>query len=160
MEWIGGSDGMTVVAVGGILAAIAIPAYQDYTLRAEVAAALVEAAALKMAIAEYYASEGELPTDAESLGMDLPLVASSGKAEIDLDNGAIIVRFNDSAGTALAGTYLYLLPAQQGEGSINWRCGNAASGAEDLLVEMSEDTLATDIDVRYLPTACRAGESE
>jgi type IV pilus assembly protein PilA len=158
MEWIGGSDGLTVVAVGGILAAIAIPAYQDYTLRAEVAAALIEAAALKMAISEYYASQGELPADAESLGMDLPLVASSGKAEIDLDNGAIIVRFSENIGNALAGKYLYLLPAQQGEGTLGWLCGAAADYSEDLLVEMSEDTVATDIDMRYLPAACRAGE--
>jgi Tfp pilus assembly major pilin PilA len=159
MEWIGGSDGLTVVAVGGILAAIAIPAYQDYTLRAEVAAALLEAAALKVAIAEYYVNQAELPVDAEALGLELPLITASGNAEIDLDNGAIIVRFSDSIGNALAGKYLYLLPAQQGDNSLTWLCGAAADYSDELLVEMSEDTVATDIDARYLPVACRAGEA-
>jgi Tfp pilus assembly major pilin PilA len=158
MEWIGGSDGLTVVAVGGILAAIAIPAYQDYILRAEVAAALIEAAALKMAIAEYYASQAELPTEAEALGMQLPLTTANGNAEIDLDNGAIIVRFGESMANALAGKYLYLLPTQEGEGTLGWLCGAAADDSDQLLVEMSEDTVATDIDARYLPVACRAGE--
>ena len=156
MEWIGGSDGLTVVAVGGILAAIAIPAYQDYTLRAEVASAMIETAALKVAIADYYADQAELPTDAESLAMELPLTTASGKAEVDLDNGAVIVRFNDSAGSGLAGTYLYLLPAQQGEGAITWLCGHAANGADDLLVEMSEDAATTDVPERYLPASCRS----
>jgi Tfp pilus assembly major pilin PilA len=157
MEWIGGSDGLTVVAVGGVLAAIAIPAYQDYSLRAEVAMALSEAAVLKTAITEYYLSEGELPTDAEALGMELPLPTSNGHAEIDLDNGSIILRFSESRGNALAGKYLYLLPAQQADETLIWHCGAAAGQADDLLVEMSEQMVATDVDARYLPVACRAG---
>lgn len=155
LEWLGGSDGLTGVAVVSVLAAIAIPAYQDYTVRAEVATALSEASALKTAIVEHYVSSGELPTDAEAVGMDLPMTTSNGHAQIDLDNGAIIVRFVDGAPSAIYGNYLYLAPAQNADETVEFRCGNAAQGAEDLLVQFEADTPMTDIDARYLPTACR-----
>lgn len=156
MEWIGGSDGMTVVAVGGILAAIAIPAYQDFTVRAEVATALSEASALKTAIVEQYVSSGELPTDGAALGMDLPQTTASGHAQISLDNGTILISFSDSAPSQIAGSYLYLVPAQSSDDSVEWRCGYAAAGAEDLLVAFEEGVAMSDVVERYLPAQCRA----
>ena len=160
MEWIGGSDGLTVIAVGGVLAAIAIPAYQDFTLRSEVALALAETSTLKTAIAEHYANKAEMPTDAASLGLELPLTTANGHAEIDVDNGAIVVRFNEAAARGLAGSYIYLLPAQQDDEALTWLCGPAAGFSDELLVEMNDDVVATDIDVRYLPAACRAGDGD
>src|SRR5881392_2568311 len=55
---------MIVVAIVGILAAIALPAYQDYTIRARVSEAAAAAGACKTAVAEYFASKAALPTDA------------------------------------------------------------------------------------------------
>ena len=60
---------MIVVAIVGILAAIAIPAYTDYTIRAKVSEALAFSAAAKTTISEYYASEGEMPPSLESAGL-------------------------------------------------------------------------------------------
>lgn len=156
LEWVNGSDGLTAAAAAGVLAAIAMPAYQDFTLRAEVAQALAETSALKTAITEHYASSGELPTDAASLGMDLPQASSNGHAQIDLDNGTILIHFTDQAAIRIAGKYLYLVPAQVSDDSVEWRCGYAAAGAEDLLVAFEEGVEMSDIDQRYLPTQCRA----
>ena len=156
MEWIGGSDGLTVVAVGGILAAIAIPAYQDFTVRAEIATALAESSALKTAIAEQYASSGELPTDAAALGMDLPQTTANGHAQISLDNGTILISFTDSAPSQIAGSYLYLVLAQSSDDSVEWRCGYAAAGAEGLLVAFEEGVAMSDVVERYLPAQCRS----
>lgn len=156
MEWIGGSDGLTVVAVGGILAAIAIPAYQDFTVRADVATALSETSALKTAIVEQYVGSGELPVDAAGLGMDLPLTTANDHAQISLDNGTILISFNDSAPAQIAGSYLYLVPAQSDDDNVEWRCGYAAAGAEDLLVAFEEGVAMSDVAERYLPAYCRA----
>src|SRR5882724_5935452 len=62
---------MIVVAIIGILAAIAIPAYQDYLVRAKVSEGLNLAAAAKTAVAEFYSSKGNLPTNNTSAGLAL-----------------------------------------------------------------------------------------
>jgi len=59
---------MIVVAIIGILAAVAIPAYQDYTTRAKVSECVAALAACKTSVAEYYASESALPADTDAAG--------------------------------------------------------------------------------------------
>ena len=59
---------MIVVAIIGILAAIAIPAYQDYTIRAQASEGLAMASATKAAVAEYYADKGTWPADDGAAG--------------------------------------------------------------------------------------------
>ena len=61
---------MIVVAIIGILAAIALPAYQDYTKRSHVSEGMALAAAAKVAVTEYYASEGSLPADSSNAGIN------------------------------------------------------------------------------------------
>ncbi|MFV1873662.1 MAG: pilin [Oleiphilus sp.] len=61
---------MIVVAIIGILAAVAIPAYQDYTVRAKVTEVLSVAAAAKTSISEFYSSVGEMPADADAAGVN------------------------------------------------------------------------------------------
>lgn len=152
LEALGGNNGMAAAAMAGILAAIAIPAYQDYTVRAKVAEALSASSSLKLAIAEHHAAKGEMPSDAQALAMELPYAHASG--DVDIDGGAVLIRFNESAPTPLSGKYLYLLPRYESE-SFRWICGNAPADAETLLVALPEDFSATDIDNRYLPTQCR-----
>src|SRR4026209_2701492 len=60
---------MIVVAIIGILAAIALPAYQDYTIRTKVSDGLSLAAAAKLAVAETYAATGSLPADNQAAGL-------------------------------------------------------------------------------------------
>lgn len=155
-EFLGGSNGMTAVAIVGVLTAIAVPSYQDYVVRSEVAMALQQASALKMAVAEHYQAEGELPESAEQLGMDLPLLNSDGKVSVDLDNGAILISFTEKSTKKLGDHYLYLLPALDQDDTLEFRCGAALGDHEELLVTIDEDFEGTDIDSRYLPAICRA----
>ncbi len=153
IEFASGGNIMVTAAVAGVLAAIAIPAYQDYETRATVAGAMAESAELKTLIAEHYAAKGELPDTAAKLGTELPKATSDGNAQVDLDNGSVLIQFTTSS-SKLSGKFLYLMPAGK-SGQLTWHCGNAARSDSDLLLDVPEDFVLTDIESRYLPTQCR-----
>jgi type IV pilus assembly protein PilA len=117
---------MIVVAIIGILAAIAIPAYQDYTIRAQVTEGLNLASAIKAAVAESYADRGQWPADMVALGIaNLP----SGKyvESIDIVDGTIDILYGIDANTAnLAGEHLGLKPMVSPNDDVIWVCGDAA----------------------------------
>jgi type IV pilus assembly protein PilA len=83
---------MIVVAIIGILAAIAIPAYQDYTIRAQVTEGLNLASAVKAAVAETYADRGAWPADMTAVGIT---AATTGKyvQSMALDAGTIVITY-------------------------------------------------------------------
>ncbi len=154
LEFVSGSGALAMAAVAGVAAAVAIPAYQDYILRASVNNAIAESASLKTMIAEHAAAHGELPDNGADIGAETPIATSDGKSTIDIDAGAILIQFNETA-EGLSGKHLYLLPAQTEGGPIEWHCGSASNDVEDLLVGLSEEASATDIEDRYLPVTCR-----
>src|SRR6056297_727507 len=86
---------MIVVAIIGILAAIAIPAYQDYTIRSQVTEGLNLAAAAKAAVAEDFLNEGMPPTNRTDAGMTANAIDTSGKyvTGINITNGSIIITY-------------------------------------------------------------------
>src|SRR5476649_1245503 len=88
---------MIVIAIIGILAAIAIPAYQNYTVRAQVTEGLNLADGWKTAVAEYYAQNGVMPTAANLTAAGL--VASTGKYVTSVTStlGAITVTYGNQA---------------------------------------------------------------
>ena len=129
---------MIVVAIIGILAAIALPAYQDYTARAQMSEAMVLADGQKGAVTEYYADKGEFPGSNASAGI---AAASdiSGKyvAQVAVGtSGKITATMKDSQVAAgIASATLSLAPTPT-SGAVQWACTSSASD-------------------KFVPAACR-----
>jgi type IV pilus assembly protein PilA len=110
---------MIVVAIIGILAAIALPAYQDYTKRAKVTEGLTLASSAKVAVAEYYTSENIMPTTLQSAGISTSISTPNVKSlTLSASGGGIIITydtpvFNDGT--------LTLVP-NAANGAITWDC--------------------------------------
>ncbi len=156
---------MIVVAIIGILAAIAIPAYQDYTIRAQVTEGLSLAADLKAAVAESVANTGEWPVDEIALGLVEGDKLGKYVGDVDVDMGTIVITY---AGTASGGSAnaildtltLSLKPWLSPNGDVAWVCGRATPAAA--LVETDgagadSGAVATSVGLldKYLPASCR-----
>ena len=127
---------MIVVAIIGILAAIALPAYQDYTIRARVSEGILAASGCKAAVAEYAASNGSLPADITASGCQT--TGSKYVSSLDVVNGVInVVLSGDAALGGAAGMTVTLTPsALTGNAIPDWTC----RGSEP----------------KYVPGSCRA----
>ena len=121
---------MIVVAIIGILAAVALPAYQNYTNRAKVTEALSVAAAAKLAVAETFTSNGALPTTNTEAGLptstdmngtDVLSVAVGG-------SGVITVTMRNSTNAVLSDKTVALTPTTSA-GSITWACSSNIDNA-------------------------------
>ena len=158
---------MIVVAIIGILAAIAIPAYQDYTIRAQVSEGMSLAAAAKAAVAEDFLNEGAAPTNRVDAGMTANITDTQGKyvASVAVANGTIVITYGNEANAQIANETLGLTPYESGDLSVIWKCGGApvpagstglrgASGAVNVAV-MNNGSLAGAAFQQYLPSACR-----
>ncbi len=156
LEGLGAAGGMAAIAAAGVLAAIAVPAYQDYTQRARIGAAVSAARPLQTAIAEHYRSEGALPEDADALGLPLPLQTADGSASIEFTDGAILIYFDDEESIDLAGEHLYLLPELDARGQLIWSCGHAALNSDaEALTDLAAQVELASIEPRLLPAQCR-----
>ena len=139
---------MIVVAIIGILAAIAIPAYQDYTIRSQVTEGLNLADAVKTGIAEYYANSGSWPNTTNLTGT----TASVGKyvSSVGVTGGAIIATYGNQANKTISGQTLALQPYTNANNDIVWVCGSASAPASTT----SQGTASTSVSAQYLPSAC------
>jgi type IV pilus assembly protein PilA len=148
---------MIVVAIIGILAAIAIPAYQDYTIRAQVSEGLNLAAAAKAAISESYLNTGAAPATRTKAGMSATATDTSGKyvTSVEVANGTITVTYNQADTNALIkGKTLAIRPWVTPDQSVAWQCGGAAQPAGTVTMPGGAAG-TTNVDTRYLPAACR-----
>jgi TM2 domain-containing membrane protein YozV/Tfp pilus assembly protein PilE len=106
------------VIIVGILAAVALPAYQDYSVRVQVAEALVETSMVRQKANEYFMQQGTLPPNNQSLNLPQPWILSKGH-EVIVSPQGIALRFSGTR--ILEGKTLYLSPVLQ-QGSLDWDC--------------------------------------
>ena len=157
---------MIVVAIIGILAAIAIPAYQDYTIRAQVSEGMSLAAAAKAAVAESFLNRGVPPANRLAAGMTATPGDTQGKyvESVAVANGNILITYGNEANAQIDQESLGLTPYESGDLSVMWKCGGAGvpgggnlmgtSGAANVAVQ-NNGTLAGTAFQQYLPSACR-----
>jgi type IV pilus assembly protein PilA len=149
---------MIVVAIIGILAAIAIPAYQDYTIRSQVTEGLNLASAVKAGVAEAYAQTGGWPADLDAAGGSTAN-PPSGKyvSQIVVSNGTINITFGNDVNDNINGNVLSLQPRISNNNDVVWLCGYFTAAGSTLTDPASgaSDAGATDIDPKYLPQSCR-----
>jgi len=152
---------MIVIAIIGILAAIAIPAYQDYIIRSQASEGLAMASAAKASVSEFYAQRAVWPTSNDQAGL-ATAADINGKyvAGINVAGGSIVVTYGNSANVAnLVGKTLILQPGVSAGGDVVWRCGNAPAPADPSWVGGVTTALpvstATTVANKYLPSNCR-----
>ena len=148
---------MIVVAIIGILAAIAIPAYQDYTIRAQVSEGMNLAAGAKAAVSESYLNRGAWPADRTTAGMSAVATDTQGKyvGQVGVATGAITITFGNEAHANILGQTLGMIPYLSVDDSVIWRCGTSAVPAGADLTKPAAGAAATSLAVQYLPSACR-----
>jgi type IV pilus assembly protein PilA len=124
---------MIVVAIIGILAAIAIPAYSDYTKRAKVSELVTAASACKASVSEFYQSEATLPTDVTEAGCSSN--TSKYVASLTVATGVITVAVVTTTG--ITGNYVLTPTGSTTTGALDWDCTSST------------------IDDKFLPANCR-----
>ena len=109
---------MIVVAIIGILAAVALPAYQDYTVRAKVSEVMLAASSGKVPVAEWFQTKGTLPSSASVV---LSQQTSQYVSDLTWDGAKIVATARNLGSTAAVGT-VELTPSDAGNGVLNWAC--------------------------------------
>jgi len=149
---------MIVVAIIGILAAIAIPAYQNYTIRAQVTEGLSLADSWKTAISEYYTENGSFPSSVSSTGGSGAVAVSgsvSGKYVSGISvttGGAVVITYGNQVNSKISGNTLALNPGTDSAGDVIWVCGSSTTPAS---VTVSGSG-TTNVAAQYLPASCHA----
>ncbi len=131
---------MIVVAIIAILAAIAIPAYQDYVIRAQVSEGLSLGEGAKSAVWDFVSNTGRLPPNNASAGLSTATsINGSYVSGVNVTGGVITVSYGGPrANSALtSSTTLQLSPITHGSSSVQWTCKSTMPG-------------------QYLPTSCRS----
>lgn len=150
---------MIVVAIIGILASLAMAAYQTYSVRAQVAEGVNLAAAAKTPIIDAFHQTGQPPADRIEAGMSAAETDTSGSyvSGIEINDGRIDVTFGNRAHAEIFGRTISFTPYLSSLSSISWRCGGAAAPAGAPLSGGGVATVHQDpsVDLRYLPSACR-----
>ena len=129
---------MIVVAIIGILAAIAIPAYQDYTIRAQVSEGLNLSGGAKAAVTEYFQDRGLMPTNNAQAGLEAAgNIRGKYVASVTNASGVITVAYGGDAHATITGDSVLITADTSAAGSVQWVCTSA--------------TIAD----KHLPAACR-----
>jgi type IV pilus assembly protein PilA len=150
---------MAVVSIIGILAAVALPAYQNYTLRARVAEALTLSEPIKKAISDYYDRWGAFPENNRQAALPAPdSFIGNYVGSITVSNGVIQIKLRNSRRLAgIGGKTLSLQPAFNPiypTGPVSWVCENGGV-PEGLSLAGKKADASVSIEEKYLPPPCR-----
>jgi type IV pilus assembly protein PilA len=138
---------MIVVAIIGILAAVALPAYQDYTVRAKVSEVILAASSAKTAVAEYAQVNTTMPIAASLIvdSQQSKYVASVVYGQgIDASHGVVTVTTTTTGDAKISGATLVMTGTLQSNGQVTWVCSAPATTATP-----------PGIDAKYLPASCK-----
>ena len=124
------------VAVVGILAAIAIPAYQDYTVRAKVSEGIIAATPWRMAVTEYYMETKRAPASASDLPGGAPAQPQNGTIAL-AQGGVFTLTLNERLGSRLTGKTIVFQPGVNPDGQLSWNCAGGT------------------LESKYRPATCR-----
>ncbi|WP_127207419.1 pilin [Neisseria meningitidis] len=151
---------MIVIAIVGILAAVALPAYQDYTARAQVSEAILLAEGQKSAVTEYYLNHGIWPKNNTSAGVASTASDIKGKyvQSVEVANGVVTATMASSnVNNEIKGKKLSLWAKRQ-NGSVKWFCGQpvtrATADSDDVAAAAANGT-DDNINTKHLPSTCR-----
>jgi type IV pilus assembly protein PilA len=162
---------MIVVAIIGILAAIAIPAYQDYTIRGQVSEGLTLAASAKSAISEFYAQTGRAPANRIEAGMGATNTPTDTQgnyvSQVAVANGVITITYSSTApqraNNKITGNTVTLVPYTSVDESVSWKCratGSTAVPGTGTLLGTGSTAVAVNatgsLPAKYAPAECRA----
>jgi type IV pilus assembly protein PilA len=129
---------MIVVAIIGILAAFAIPAYQNYVIRSQVAEGISLSSPVRTAVSEYYLESGAWPAVEKLAGLyEAPDIRGTYTKKVGVDDNVIQITYAATAHPAIANAQIDMV-ATDNHGSISWRC----AGSRDILLQ-------------HLPSVCR-----
>ncbi|MBH6254283.1 pilin [Neisseria meningitidis] len=151
---------MIVIAIVGILAAVALPAYQDYTARAQVSEAILLAEGQKSAVTEYYLNHGEWPSNNTSAGVATSTdIKGKYVKEVKVANGVITAEMKSSGvNKEIQGKKLSLWAKRQ-DGSVKWFCGQPVTRNANNADDVAAADGTNKIDTKHLPSTCRDASS-
>jgi type IV pilus assembly protein PilA len=133
---------MIVVAIIGILAAVALPAYQDYTVRAKVSEVILAASSAKVAVSEAAQANGSMAAGSISVATQASKYVSS-VTYTNTDGSTGVITATATGDNAITGKQVQFTGVLQANGQVVWTCAAASGGS------------AVPMDAKYLPASCK-----
>ncbi|HEX6571213.1 MAG TPA: RDD family protein [Steroidobacteraceae bacterium] len=144
-----------MIPIVGTMAAIAIPAYQDYAIRSQVTEGLMMASEVKADIAEAFSNGTPLEEiESDTIGLDVASTGGKFVKSIEVISGAVVVIYGGEANAQLTDRQLVLVSGYTDGGDVIWTCGLAAV-PDGVTPSVRAHAQYTDVERKHLPSACR-----